>query len=338
MSFLDHLDELRRRLVWSVVFVGIAFIFCWFVSDRIYNFLSVPVRRALSDAQSRQIPISGKTGEEKILPLGNLKEGDSGRFVFQAQTKLGAAIMPIGTSVLTSVSKDSEGNLGLFTEEEIYTSNAILPKGVRLPFDFTAKIGDETDENQARMIVTTAAESFTLYVTVSLYAALALSIPFLLLQIWIFISPALYQNEKGYVTPFIFLSTVSFILGAAVAYYFLFPPAVRYLLGLGKDFNLMLRASDYFDFITLIMFAMGVIFQMPAITYVLARIGLVTAGFMIKAWKMAIMIILLTAAVISPTGDIPNLFVFATPMMALYLISIFVAWVFGKKRQNSDES
>ncbi len=79
---------------------------------------------------------------------------------------------------------------------------------------------------------------------------------------------------------------------------------------------------------------MGVIFQMPAITYVLARIGLVTARFLVRSWKIAIVIILIVAAVVSPTGDIPNMMLFATPMMCLYVISIFIAWFFGKRRQN----
>ena len=183
------------------------------------------------------------------------------------------------------------------------------------------------------MIVTTAVEPFTLYVTVALYAAIALSVPFLLLQIWGFIAPALYKHERSYVTPFIGLSTISFVIGAAFAYYILVPPALKYLLGLGEDFRLLLRATDYFDFITIVMLAMGIIFQMPAITYVLARIGIVSAGFLIKSWKVAIIVILIVAAVVSPTGDIPNMMLFAAPMIFLYIISIFVAWLFGKKRK-----
>jgi sec-independent protein translocase protein TatC len=134
------------------------------------------------------------------------------------------------------------------------------------------------------------------------------------------------------VTPFILLSSISFIGGAAFGYYILFPPAVGYLLGLGSNFNLMLRATDYFDFITLIMLAMGIIFQMPAISYVLARIGIITAGLLVRGWKIAIIVILIVAAVASPTPDALNMMLFATPMMVLYLISIFVAWFFGKKR------
>ena len=94
----------------------------------------------------------------------------------------------------------------------------------------------------------------------------------------------------------------------------------------------LLRATDYFDLITLIMLAMGLIFQMPAITYVLSRIGLVSAPFLMKSWKFALVIILIVAAVVSPTGDIPNLLLFATPMIVLYVFSIVIAWIFGRKR------
>jgi sec-independent protein translocase protein TatC len=331
MSFLEHLDELRRRLVNSVIAIVIAFVICFAFSDDIFNFLSVPIRRALSEAQRREVPITGLTGNEQVLPLGTLREGDRGRYIFSESTKLGVGIVHPGASVNSLVAMDSDGKLSLFTDEPIFTDSAVIPRGVRLPVELgTATIDAEnTDE---KLIVTTAQESFTLFVTVSLYAAIALAVPFLLLQIWGFISPALYRHERAYVTPFVLLSSISFVAGAAFAYYVLFPPAVRYLLGLAEEFRPLLRATDYFDLITLIMLAMGLIFQMPAITYVLSRIGLVSAGFMIKSWKLALVIILIVAAFVSPTGDIPNLLLFATPMFVLYGVSIFIAWIFGKKR------
>ena len=86
------------------------------------------------------------------------------------------------------------------------------------------------------------------------------------------------------------------------------------------------------------MLAMGLIFQMPAITYVLARIGIVSAGLLVRSWKISLVVILIVAAVVSPTGDIPNMMLFATPMMGLYVISIFIAWFFGKKRQSDAEA
>jgi sec-independent protein translocase protein TatC len=337
MSFLEHLDELRKRLVNSLLIVVAAFVLCWFVSDKIYDFLSIPIRHALSDAARRDLPVTGIDGMEKILPLSDLEENEKGRYIFDRSTKLGSTVVSAGSAVLAKVSRDSQGKLGLFTAEKLITNNAIVPEGVRLPveFDESAKSQPNSDE---RMTVTTAVEPFTLYVTVSLYSAIAISVPFLLWQIWMFISPALYKHERSYVTPFIGLSSVSFVLGAAFAYYILFPPAARYLLGLGSEFQLLLKASDYLDFITIIMLAMGLIFQMPAITYVLARIGLVSAEFLIRSWKISFIVILVVAAVVSPTGDIPNMLLFAAPMMVLYIVSIFVAWIFGKKRRSDGEA
>ncbi len=337
MSFLEHLDELRKRLVNSLLIVVAAFVLCWFVSDKIYDFLSIPIRHALSDAARRDLPVTGIDGMEKILPLSDLEENEKGRYIFDRSTKLGSTVVSAGSAVLAKVLRDSQGKLGLFTAEKLITNNAIVPEGVRLPveFDESAKSQPNSDE---RMTVTTAVEPFTLYVTVSLYSAIAISVPFLLWQIWMFISPALYKHERSYVTPFIGLSSVSFVLGAAFAYYILFPPAARYLLGLGSEFQLLLKASDYLDFITIIMLAMGLIFQMPAITYVLARIGLVSAEFLIRSWKISFIVILVVAAVVSPTGDIPNMLLFAAPMMVLYIVSIFVAWIFGKKRRSDGEA
>lgn len=331
MSFLEHLDELRSRLIRAALFIFVAFMVCWFFSDRIYNFLAVPVQRALAEAQRRELPIGGLTGKETILPLNSLKEGDTGRYVFAETTKIGASVIPVGTSVQARVAYDSQGRLGVFTDEPLYAGNTVIPKGVRLPLDFSAR-PDALAGIDDKLIVTTAMEPFSLYVKVSLYAAICLSVPFLLWQIWAFVSPGLYPHERTYVYPFIVLSSISFIIGAAFAYYVIFPPAARYLLGLGQDFRLLLKADDYFDFIILVMLAMGVVFQMPAITYVLARIGLVTARLLLRIWKTALIVILIAAAVLSPTNDVPNMLLFAAPMIVLYVVSIFVAWIFGRPR------
>ena len=334
MSFLEHLDELRSRLMRSLIFVFVATSVCWFISDRIYAFLAKPVERALAEAQRQQVPISGLTGNERILPLTSIQENDVGRYIFPAETKLGASVIPPGASVMARALKDSQGQLSLFTDEPLYAGNTIIPKGLRLPVDFKAL--PEADSGISdKLIVTSAMEPFALYVKVSLYAALCLSVPFLLWQIWAFVSPGLYPHERAYVTPFIALSSISFVLGAAFAYKVIFPPAAKYLLGLGSDFRLLLKADDYFDFIIIVMLGMGVVFQMPAITYVLARIGLVTARLLIRIWKTSLIVILIAAAVLSPTNDIPNMLLFAAPMLVLYVVSILVAWIFSRPRRVS---
>lgn len=329
MSFLEHLDELRSRLMWSIVFVIVATMACWFASARIYSFLAIPIERALAEAQRKDVPIAGQTGSEVIVPLNYLNENDVGRYVFPEETRIGTAVIPAGAAVMARYTKDAQGQLGLFTDEPLFVANEILPKGVRLPIDFSTT--EKAGVND-RLIVSTAIEPFSLYVKVSLYAAVCISLPFLLWQIWAFVSPGLYPHERGYVFPFIGLSSISFVIGGIFAYKVIFPPAARYLLGLGKDFRLLLKADDYFDFIIMIMLGMGLIFQMPAITYVLARIGLVTAGFLVRIWKTSVIVILIVAAIVSPTNDIPNMLLFAAPMLALYVISIFVAWIFGKSR------
>lgn len=333
MSFLEHLDELRRRLVRSVVFIVIAFVACFFVSQHIYEFLAVPIKRALNEAAARDLANSG-IDPSSIRSLADLAVGDRGKYVFSQSTTFGSVVVQPGASVEVVAASNAEGILGLYTEEAIITRGGVVDRGVRLPVDLKEKPqkAGEIDLGE-KLIVTTTQEAFTLYVTVSLYSAIALSIPFLLLQVWGFISPALYKHEKAYVTPFILLSSVAFVGGAAFAYYILFPPAVGYLLGVAEEFRPLLRATDYFDLITLIMLAMGIIFQMPAITYVLARIGLVSASFLVSNWKIALIIILIVAAFVSPTGDIPNLMLFALPMIILYVFSIFIAWFFGKKRE-----
>lgn len=331
MSFLEHLDELRRRLIRSFIFIFVATSVCWFFSDRIYSFLAVPVERALAEAQRRQVPIAGLTGSEKIVGMTSLKENEIGRYVFPEETKLGTSLIPSGASVTARVAKDAQGQLGLFTDEALYAGNTVIPKGVRLPIDLGASAQTSSGIND-KLIVTTALEPFSLYIKVSLYAAISLSIPFLLWQVWAFVSPGLYPHERAYVTPFIALSSISFVMGAAFAYYVIFPPAAKYLLGLGQDFRLLLKADDYFDFIIIVMLGMGVVFQMPAITYVLARIGLVTARLLIKIWRTSLIVILIAAAVLSPTNDIPNMLLFAAPMLVLYVVSIFVAWIFSKPR------
>ena len=333
MSFLEHLDELRKRLIRSIVFVFIAATLCWFVSGSIYRFLARPVLRALAEAQQhRSVTIAGLNGQVSIVPLSSLNPNDKLRFVFADPTELGTASIPAGTSVLARVDKDSQGNVGLYTDEPLSAGNEVVPKDVKLPVDLRKGYEKLPDIND-KLVISTALEPFALYVKVSLYAAIGLSVPFLLWQIWAFVAPGLYPHERKYVTPFIALSTIFFVLGVACAYYLIFPPAAKYLLGLGSDFRLLLKADDYFDFIILLMLGMGLVAQMPAITYVLARIGLVTAGWMLRVWRTAIVTILIVAAVLSPTNDVPNMLLFAAPMFVLYVISVIVAWVCGRERR-----
>jgi sec-independent protein translocase protein TatC len=332
MSFFEHLDELRRRIIRSVAFLFVALVACWFVSDRVYSFLAAPIKTALADARREQLPAMGLEGTLHAVPLASLPEGTVSRYAFAESVRLGGRVVQPGTSVLARVARDGGGRKVLMTAEPLIVGAVVFPGGTLLPFDFdAAPVGVQAGADD-RLIVNTAMEPFSLYLKVSLYGAFCLALPFLLWQVWGFISPGLYAHERGYVLPFVTLSSISFFVGALFAYYVIFPPAATYLLGLGKDFRLFLKADDYFDFIILIMLGMGIVFQMPAITYVLSRIGLVTASYLVRVWRVSLVVILVAAAVLSPTNDVLNMMLFAAPMLVLYVVSIFVAWACGRRR------
>src|SRR5215207_7328789 len=254
MSILEHLDELRRRLIRSSVFVFLALAGCWFVSDRVYNFLAVPIKTALAETQREQLPAMGFGGSPAAQPLAALPEGAAVRYTFAEATRLGGRVIPPGASVLARVARDG-GRRVLLTDESLVVGDVVLPGGTLLPPDFDAAPGAAQSGADDRLIVNTAMEPFSLYLKVSLYAALCLSVPFLLWQVWGFISPGLYAHERGWALPFVLMSSASFVAGAAFAYYVLFPPAVAYLLGLGSEFRLFLNASDYFDFVIIVLLA-----------------------------------------------------------------------------------
>jgi sec-independent protein translocase protein TatC len=140
--------------------------------------------------------------------------------------------------------------------------------------------------------------------------------------------------------PLIAMGTVFFTLGAAFAYKVAFPAACDYLLGLAVEggFQTLLDAEDYLNLIIMIMLGSGIVFQIPTLSYLLARIGLLTPGMMWKSWRYAIVIIAIISAVLTPTADAINMTIFAAPMVALYFLSIGIVWFFGKQRRKEEES
>jgi sec-independent protein translocase protein TatC len=134
------------------------------------------------------------------------------------------------------------------------------------------------------------------------------------------------------------VASVCFGLGVFFAYEVAFPAACDYLIGLGGDnFRPLINADEYFDLILFIMLGLGLVFQIPTVTLLLSRLGLITAGTLIRVWRHAVLIIFVLAAVMSPTADIPNMLVFAAPMLALYVVSIVIAWFFHRRRRSDVE-
>lgn len=190
----------------------------------------------------------------------------------------------------------------------------------------------------SKLIYTEPTEAFMLYVKIALLAGVVIAAPLIVLQLWLFIAPGLYAKEKRFAGPFILMATVSFVGGAAFNHYVVFPLAWVFLASFSSDFMMMMpRIAPVFSLYAMMMLAMGLVFEMPAVILVMARMGLVTAGFLWRHIKYAILIIFVTAAVITPTGDMVTQSLMAGPMVGLYFLSIGLAWMFGKQRRKAEE-
>jgi sec-independent protein translocase protein TatC len=190
----------------------------------------------------------------------------------------------------------------------------------------------------SKLIYTEPTEAFMLYVKIALLAGVVIAAPLIVWQLWLFIAPGLYAREKRFAGPFILMATVSFVGGAAFNHYVVFPLAWVFLASFSNDYMMMMpRIAPIFSLYAMMMLAMGLVFEMPAVILVMARMGMVTAGFLWRHVKYAILIIFITAAVITPTGDMVTQSLMAGPMVGLYFLSIGLAWMFGKKRRKAEE-
>ena len=164
-------------------------------------------------------------------------------------------------------------------------------------------------------------------------AGLFLALPVILWQIWRFVAPGLYSNEKRLAIPFVFLSTVFFTLGAAFSHYVAFPWTMQFFASFERPDMMFLPAiKPVFAMYVKMMLAMGLVFEMPTAVYFLARVGLVTAGFLLRQFKYALLIIFIAAAILTPGTDVVSQALMAGPMIVLYIISIGIAWLFAKKK------
>ncbi len=159
-----------------------------------------------------------------------------------------------------------------------------------------------------------------------------LACPVIFSQIWRFVAPGLFSHEKRVIVPFSLLSSCCFIGGAAFGYFIVFPPAFKFLVGYNNEFLTSMPAvSEYFSLATRLLFAFGAIFEMPIFMVFLAKVGLISVGFLNRNRKYAILINFIIAAILTPTPDVVNQLMMAGPLMVLYEISVLAVWAFGKK-------
>ncbi len=234
MSFLEHLDELRKRIVNSAIAIAVGVVVCFAFVNRIVDFILAPTRAA-------------------------------------------------------------------------------LPPGVK-------------------MVYTEPGEAFSLYVQIALIMGVLAASPFIMYQVWMFIAPGLYSNEKRLAIPFVLFTTIGFIGGAAFNHYISFPFMMAFFASFNTpDLAFMPRLEDTFGLYTWMLVGMGIVFQMPTVVFFLAKMKLITARFLVKNFGYAFLIIFIVAAVITPSGDMMTQTIFAAPMVVLYVISIVIAWVVGPK-------
>jgi len=232
MGFLEHIEELRRRIVYSLIAVVVGFFACWSYAERIYEVMQRPIINAL---HNNGMP-------EKLVYLN-------------------------------------------------------------------------------------PTEPFNLYLKVAFLAGLFVASPVVLYQVWLFISPGLYRNEKRYVTPFMVSTVGLFLAGGYFGFHVVYPAALDFLIGYGKQFQPMITVGEYTNLFLTIIIGMGVIFELPILVFFLALMGIVTAGFMWRNFRYSILIIFIIAAIVTPTTDILNMCLFAAPMIALYVLSIGIAFL-----------
>ncbi len=238
MGFLDHLEELRRRIVYSIAAVALGFFACWWKVERIYDVMQRPIMDALRN------------------------NGMSEKLVYLNPT-----------------------------------------------------------------------EPFNLYLKIAALAGLFLTSPFVLYQVWMFISPGLYRNEKRYVVPFMVSTIALFSAGGYFGFKIVYPAALNFLISFGKQFQPMITIKEYTELFLSIILGMGLIFEMPILVFFLALMGIVTAGWMWKNFRYSILIIFIVAAIVTPTTDILNMCIFAAPMIALYALSIGIAYLVHPKQR-----
>jgi sec-independent protein translocase protein TatC len=201
-------------------------------------------------------------------------------------------------------------------------------------FDFVMRPMQAALTEGQTLIYTNPTEKFILDIKIAAIAGLVIASPIVLFQVWRFIAPGLYVNEKKWAIPFVVISTFCFVAGTAFSHYIVFPFAWTFFANyaFGTDIlTFMPRIQPAFSMYIRLLLAFGIVFEMPTLVLFLARMGLLTAGFMIKNFKFFILIAVVLSAVITPP-DVISQIAMTGPLIVLYVISIGLAWLVGKRR------
>lgn len=171
-------------------------------------------------------------------------------------------------------------------------------------------------------------EAFLIYIRIAFLCGLILAMPVILYQVWVFILPAMEERFKKSAAYFVLFCFTAFVFGGLFAYFLLIPPALKFLLSFAKDeLQPVISASKYISFIIGLILGCGLVFQMPILSFLLTKLGVIQHQILRRKYKYAVVIIFLVAAIITPTPDAFNMLILALPMLFLYEISIWVSWL-----------
>jgi len=187
------------------------------------------------------------------------------------------------------------------------------------------------------LIYTGLTEAFFVYMKLAFFASLIITCPFIIYQIWKFISPALHSTEKKYVLPFVFFSTLLFVSGVLFGYFIALPPAFEFFVSFNNRYlQSMISFSDYISLFVTFLLGFGLSFELPVFMFFLAKLGIVNAQMLSKQRKYAILVIFIVAAILTPSPDALSQILMAIPLMFLYELSIFISKFAGKKKVDSE--
>ncbi|MBU3958248.1 MAG: twin-arginine translocase subunit TatC [Candidatus Omnitrophica bacterium] len=187
-----------------------------------------------------------------------------------------------------------------------------------------------------RLVFFSPQEGFLIYMRIAFLCAWVVSLPVILYQLWLFISPAIEKRLKRYSAYFILFCFVAFILGGLFAYFILIPPALRFLLSFAKgELQPVISANRYISFTTGLILGCGLVFQMPVLSFILAKLRIINSRILRKKYKYAVLIIFILAAIITPTSDIFNMLILALPMLCLYEVSIWISHLARPRQKNT---
>jgi sec-independent protein translocase protein TatC len=189
---------------------------------------------------------------------------------------------------------------------------------------------------EPNLVFTKPVDAFMMiWMKAPLLVALFVASPWVLYQVWAFIAPGLYKRERRWAAPFVICTAGLFVLGGAFAYFIAFRYALEFLLGFGRDINVkpMITLTDYFDLFVNVTLGVGLVFELPVLLFFLTLIRVVTPAFLMRNVRYAILGITVLAAVVTPTPDIFNMAMFATPMYILFFIGVFASYLLVLHRE-----